>query len=398
MKLHAQSQDRTETAGPIARPGSADDLSRGYDGYVSATHAARSTGEIDQVMLSFASMEGLPLLDGAASTQRFDLEWVRSLARGFLLVLVIAVAAFWLAQITKAPLMLCALGLGMVFNYLLLDKQSRPGIDFASRNVLRFGVALLGVRVTVGQIAGLGLMPILTVIAGTLSTILVGVVVARMLGLKQTLGLLSGSAVGICGASAALAVSSVLPNWRERERDTILTVVVVTGLSTVVMIAYPLLAKALGLDHVEAAIFFGGAIHDVAQVVGAGYMISPETGDIATYVKLLRVAMLLPISFAAAFFFSRASGQGGAARPPLPMFLLGFALLVGINSMELLPRIAVSFISGLSQWCLALAIVALGIKTSFRALASAGWRPILLMTIETIWIAAFILSAIFYFG
>ena len=111
---------------------------------------------------------------------------------------------------------------------------------------------------------------------------------ARRLGLKPLFGVLSGGAVAICGASAALAIASVLPRNDTRERDTILTVVSVTALSTLAMILYPVFATSIGLDHKQAGIFIGGTIHDVAQVVGAGYTISNETGDIATYVKLLQ--------------------------------------------------------------------------------------------------------------
>src|SRR5439155_1619007 len=128
-----------------------------------------------------------------------------------------------------------------------------------------------------------------------------GLPVARILGLSRAFGALSGGSVGICGASAALAIASVLPKTRESERDVILAVVVVTGLSTIAMILYPMLVTAIGLDHLRAGLFLGGTIHDVAQVVGAGYMISQKTGDVATYVKLLRVAMLLPVVGAIAF-------------------------------------------------------------------------------------------------
>ena len=141
------------------------------------------------------------------------------------------------------------------------------------------------------------------------------------LGLRPVFGVLSGGAVAICGASAALAIASVLPRHEESERDTILTVVSITALSTLAMILYPIFATSVGLDHVRAGIFIGGTIHDVAQVVGAGYMISPETGDVATYVKLLRVAMLLPAVFAIAFVLARTGARAhGRARRLCPAF------------------------------------------------------------------------------
>jgi uncharacterized integral membrane protein (TIGR00698 family) len=216
---------------------------------------------------------------------------------------------------------------------------------------------------------------------------------ARRLGLSSMFGVLSGGAVAICGASAALAIASVLPRSETRERDTILTVVSVTALSTIAMIIYPIFATSIGLDHRQAGIFIGGTIHDVAQVVGAGYTISNETGDIATYVKLLRVAMLLPAVFAISFLYAR-SGKGESARATLPMFLVGFAVLVVLNSMGLLPKVAIDLANDVSRWCLVAAIAALGMKTSFKALFAVGWRPIGLMIAETLWIAALVLFAV----
>jgi uncharacterized integral membrane protein (TIGR00698 family) len=209
-------------------------------------------------------------------------------------------------------------------------------------------------------------------------------------------GVLSGGAVAICGGSAALAIASILPRDKDRERDTILTVVAVTALSTLAMILYPVFATSIGLDHKHAGIFIGGTIHDVAQVVGAGYMISPETGDIATYVKLLRVAMLLPTVFAISLVVAH-NGGGKGSRPSLPLFLVGFALLVLANSFGLLPRLAVDFASDVSRWCLVAAIAALGMKTSFKDLFNAGFRPLAVMVGETLWIGALVTISVVAF-
>jgi uncharacterized integral membrane protein (TIGR00698 family) len=237
------------------------------------------------------------------------------------------------------------------------------------------------------------------VVAGVTSTLLVGLLLARLLGLSRAFGTLSGGSVGICGASAALAIASVLPKTKESERDVILAVVVVTALSTIAMIVYPMLVTAIGLDHQRAGLFLGGTIHDVAQVVGAGYMISPQTGDVATYVKLLRVAMLLPVVASIAFAISRFSRDGTAggaakARVPLPTFLFGFAALVALNSLGVLPKPAAAAAGDVSRWCLVVAIAALGMKTSFKALIEAGWRPIAVMVLETLWLAGMVLAVV----
>ncbi len=346
---------------------------------------------------SYDSMEGLIAIDRSAPPARFG-SWpgaklIHAVYPGLLVAGTIALASTWLAQHYTAPVMLFALLFGMAFHFLHEEGRCVAGIEFASRSMLRLGVGLLGVRITLSQIASLGPWPVATVIVGVATTILFGFLLARRLGLSSMFGVLSAGAVAICGASAALAIASVLPRSDTRERDTILTVVSVTALSTIAMIIYPIFATSIGLDHRQAGIFIGGTIHDVAQVVGAGYTISNETGDIATYVKLLRVAMLLPAVFAISFLYAR-SGKGESARATLPMFLVGFAVLVVLNSTGLLPKVAIDIANDVSRWCLVAAIAALGMKTSFKALFAVGWRPVGLMIVETLWIAALVLFAV----
>jgi uncharacterized integral membrane protein (TIGR00698 family) len=287
----------------------------------------------------------------------------------------------------------------MAFHFLHEEGRCVAGIEFSSKAILRLGVAMLGARITAAQIMGLGVMPIATVVVGVTTTIGAGCLAARLLGLSRSFGILSGGAVGICGASAALAIASVLPRRAESERDTILTVVTVTALSTLAMILYPPTATAAGLNHVRAGIFLGGTIHDVAQVVGAGYTISTQTGDIATYVKLLRVTMLMPVVLVIAFLASRGPGKAKAeARPPFPLFLLGFAVLVALNSFGFIAKPLGDAANEVSRWCLVAAIAALGMKTSFKALVAVGWRPVAVMLIETVWIFALVMTAVQLWG
>ncbi len=345
---------------------------------------------------SLDAMEGLhPAQAKPAAPARPRLDAALSIWPGFLAAATIAIASTWLAQHYGAPVMLFALLFGIAFHFLHEEGRCIAGIEFSSKAVLRLGVALLGARITAGQILGLGAMPIIMVVVGVSTTIGIGWLAARLLKLRPSFGVLSGGAVGICGASAALAIASVLPRNDDSERDTILTVVTVTALSTLAMILYPMLAVSVGLDHVRAGIFLGGTIHDVAQVVGAGYSISPQTGDIATYVKLLRVTMLLPAVLAIAAISVR--GAGGArtdAKVPVPLFLIGFAALVAINSLGLLAKPIADAAKEVSNWCLVTAIAALGMKTTFKALVAVGWRPVALMVLETAWIGVLAMTAV----
>jgi uncharacterized integral membrane protein (TIGR00698 family) len=311
---------------------------------------------------------------------------------GVALPLLIALAATFISEHYGGPQLLYALLFGLALHFLYHDVRCKPGIEFCARNLLRIGVALLGARITFAQIGQLGIGPLATAVAGIASTILLGAWVARRFGLKTNFGLLSGAAVSICGASAALAVSAVMPKSKEGERQTLLTVVGVTGLSTLAMVLYPLLAKALRLSDTGAGIFLGGTIHDVAQVIGAGLTISHSAGDTAVIVKLFRVALLVPVVAILAVYWRKGREQaqrGGNGRAPLlPLFLLGFAALVLLNSAGFVPSRLGDALSQLSRACLVVAISALGIKTSFEELVKLGWRPVALMAIETLWLAA----------
>ena len=315
---------------------------------------------------------------------------------GLVVTGVVAAAAGFLAQHYGTPVMLLALLLGMAMNFLSAEGRCAAGIEFAARHVLRVGVALLGLRIGFEQIAAMGWQPVLLVVAAVVTTIAVSVVAARLCGFKGLFGLLTGGATAICGASAALALAASLPSHPLKERATLFTVVGVSLLSTLAMIAYPVVVRQLGLDDVQAGVFLGGTIHDVAQVVGAGYSVSRETGDTATFVKLMRVAMLLPVIVVAVAITRRqsgATGEAAGARPPLlPWFAVAFAALVAVNSTGWLPQAVVDFGTGISYWCLVAAIAAIGMKTQLKELLSVGIKPILLMVGETAFLALLVLA------
>jgi len=192
----------------------------------------------------------------------------RELAPGFIVSLIVAAAASFLSEHYGAPVMLFALLLGMALNFLAGEGVCKAGIEFTARTVLRLGVALLGMRITLEQIAGLGWKPVALVVTLVVVTIGVSVIAAKMLGFQRLFGMLTGGATAICGASAALAAA--LPNHPQKERATLFTVIGVSALSTMAMIVYPMIANWLSLSPQMAGIFLGATIHDVAQVVGAG--------------------------------------------------------------------------------------------------------------------------------
>jgi len=317
----------------------------------------------------------------------------RELFPGVIACAVVAAAATFLSQHYGAPVMLFALMLGMAMNFLSAEGPCKRGIEFTARHVLRWGVALLGLRITAAQVMALGWNPVLVVAVSLVLTIGVSMIVARLTGFNILFGLLSGGATAICGASAALALSAALPAHPLKERATLFTVVGVSALSTFTMILYPMLARAIGLDDHTAGIFLGATIHDVAQVVGAGYGMSQEVGDTATLVKLMRVACLLPVILFAVMY-TRATGKAtGDSRPPLlPWFAVGFAVLVAINSTGWLPSALSKTGSQVSSWFLVAAMAGIGMKTQLRDLATVGLKPVLLMVGETAFLAGLALA------
>jgi len=319
---------------------------------------------------------------------------LRAAMPGLLLSATIALAVRFISDRLGGPAMLYALLFGMAFNFLTEDERFASGIRFASRNILRFGVALLGLRITTGDVMELGWPVVPLIVASVVATILIGGLIGRAFGLKNDQSILSAGAVAICGASAALAIASVLPSHKDHERNTILTVAGVTALSTVAMVFYPLLVTVLEYDNATAGIFLGATIHDVAQVVGAGYMISDQTGEISTLVKLIRVACLVPVVITISLIMHRRRSSAPGNEPLLPWFLVAFVVLVMINSLGWVSAEAHTLLTPVSSWCLLTAVAALGVKTSLKALADVGPAPIGAMLIQTVFLAAFVIGGV----
>lgn len=323
----------------------------------------------------------------------------QELLPGIGITVITGMAALFLSNHYNAPAMLFALLLGMAVSFLYYqDTPCKPGIEFVACYVLRTGVALLGLRIAFGDLVILGWQTALMLALAIFSTILIGIGLARAMGMQKRFGALTGGAVSICGTSAALAISAVLPDSKTKEQDTLLTVIGVTALSTMAMIVYPILVKHLGMDETGASIFLGGTIHDVAQVVGAGYSVSETTGDLATLTKLVRVAMLMPVVICIILVMKHChkqdTGDGKVLR--LPTFLVVFVVLMTVNSFSAIPMVVSDTANQVSRFFLVTAITAIGMKSNLGKLVDVGIRPILLMIIETLWIAALILSFVIY--
>ncbi len=274
------------------------------------------------------------------------------------------------------PAVVIALLIGMALNRIAQRPIHAPGITFAVKKLLRVAIALLGFRIALGDIAGLGLGTAILVVVAMISTVLSGFLFARLLGRDAAYGALAGGATAVCGASAALATATVLPPDPKRDADTVFMVVAVNALSTFAMLGYPLIGKALGYDDLTMGIMLGATIHDVAQVVGAGYSVSEAAGAPAVVVKLFRVFLLLPVVLGIGWWFASRGGGSEKAKVPAPVFAVVFLVFALANSAGIVPEIVRDVAGHLSRWGLLIAIAALGLGTSLKAVAAVGWRHV----------------------
>ena len=319
---------------------------------------------------------------------------------GITFCIVVVLAANYITDQYGSPAILCALLLGMAFNNISKYPEFSRGLEFCGKTVLRCGVALLGVRITFSQISELGIQPVLVVFAVVIATLGFSVLVAKLLNIERIPAIIAGAGVAICGVSAALAVASVLPSNKETEKNLLCTLVGITGLSTIVMVVYPGMMVSLGFNPEQIGLFLGASIHDVAQVFGAGHMISDEVGELATYTKMLRVSMLVPVVLGLGFIYRNAvleslkmssAGQGveslKGAKPTLfPLFLVAFVALVVLSNLSVIPTVAIDYMGDLSALCLLIAMAALGTKTNLIEMWKLGQKPFLLLLLNTLFI------------
>jgi len=325
-----------------------------------------------------------------------------TIAPGVASTLIVALAATYLSDHYHAPPVIFALLLGMALNQLSAEARYAPGINVSARTLLRISVALLGLRITFGQIGELGWSTAAMVIVTVPLTIGFGWALARSMKLDGRYGVLSGGAVGICGASAAMAIAVAWPR-KDSERDTVVVIACITTFSTIAMVLYPALLAHLNLDPLQTGRFLGGSIHDVAQVVAAGYASSPQAGDSATIVKLMRVAMLLPVVLIITLVAARAHGTGKNEPTQdkvalIPGFLIAFVILAALNGFALVAKPVAGVLTEASKWLLVISVAALGMKTSLREMMAVGTTAIALIAAETVFLALMVLGWITLLG
>ncbi len=305
-----------------------------------------------------------------------------ALAPGVLLAALLATGGFALAEVpwVKDTLHVSALLLVILLGMALksvapIPSFFEPGVRLAQRPLLRWAVAGLGFRLSLGELWRIGAPALGVVVVSTFAALLFGWWVARRLGVGAKLGLLLGVGGAICGASAVVAADSVVQG---EKRDSALALGVITLLGTIGIVLYPLVGRGLGMSDFVYGVWDGASLHEMAQVVAAGFGMSDEAARVATVVKLARIALLAPVVFWLAWSLRRqAAGTAGAPRvSPVPWFLVLFLVFALVNSLGVIPAPALDAIRRADLWLLCVGMAGVGLQTGFGDLREAGFAPI----------------------
>lgn len=311
-----------------------------------------------------------------------------ALIPGLSLALVIAAAAIALRGVTGiavlSPMLVSVLA-GMAISVVRRpDAALRPGLAFAMRPVLRAGIVLLGLQLTLGQIADLGATAVAVAAVSLGGTYLAMRAVGRALGVPAPLAMLLAAGTSVCGASAVIAANAVA---RGTEEDVTFSIGCVTLFGTLSMLAMPPLAALMGMDPQAFGIWTGAAIHEVAQVTAAAFQFGDAAGQAGTVTKLVRVMLLAPLVVAMTLAARRAPA-GTAGRVPFPWFVLGFVAMIGVNSVVTLPEAVRQAGALLSVLFLSAGLAAMGLMTDLGRLRARGGAALALAAFG----AAFILG------
>ena len=281
----------------------------------------------------------------------------------------------------------------MACSFLSSKTSFQRGVTFSSDPVLKFGVSLLGFRLGLDVLENIGIHLIATILILIVLTILFGTFFSKIFIRNPHFGILSSGAVAICGASAAAAIYTILPEGRRKTQELSLVVISVTLLSTIAMIIYPILFQLFNFHTKETGFLIGATIHDVAQVIGAGYSVTEDAGIIATFVKMVRVSCLPVIILILLSITKKNREKSG----PLPWFLVLFFIFALITnlfdfSVELLDTIHL-----ISSLLIIIAISAVGVKTNLAQINKLGLRFFSIIVAESVFLLTIGIGSIYIF-
>ncbi|MGD7001605.1 YeiH family protein [Corynebacterium halotolerans] len=324
--------------------------------------------------------------------QRFQ---VRPLLPGVMLCLAAAALSSGLSLLLPGiSALIIAIILGIILtNVARLPAALSPGLGFSSRQLLRIGIVLLGLKLVLSDIVDLG-VPLLVAIIGIVTIGLFGtVLLGRVLRVSPHLTLLIACGFSICGAAAVVGAAGVTDPDDEAEKDTVTAVALVVIFGTLLIPLLPLAANLLGLGEETAGMWAGGSVHEVAQVVAIGGALGPGALNAAVLVKLARVLLLAPVvsilsvrqrRIARDALTDGQSGSRGTLPPLVPPFIIGFLVMVLLRSFFAVPVPVLAVGDLLQTGLLAATMFALGCGVKVRDLSRVGFRPFVLAALSTL--------------
>lgn len=330
----------------------------------------------------------------------FTREKRSSTLSGVLFVALFALSSMYVAEIpffSEAGIssLVLAIIFGIIYSNTLrhkLPEEWVPGVHFSAKQLLRLAIILYGFRVSFQQIAGVGIEGLIVDIIIVISTLLIGYWLGiKLFKLDRHLAILISSGSAICGAAAVLAVEDVLHSEAYKATVAVGTVVL---FGTISMFLYPLLQHAnwFGLNDSQYGILVGAAVHEVAQALVAGTNVSPEAGNIAIIVKMTRVLMLVPVLIFLSFYEGRRlqnhiqNQNTVKAKIIIPWFAIIFVLMIGFNSLNLLPAAVVKLINQWDIFLLTMAMAAIGMETNLNKIKKVGLKPLYLAITLFVWL------------
>lgn len=264
------------------------------------------------------------------------------------------------------------------------------GLETLPRLALRTAIVLLGFQISIADVLSIGGIGLSAAIVATATTLAVTLAAGRMMRVEREPAILIAAGTAICGVAAIVAMGSAI---RASARDMTYAILCVTLFGLVSMFLFPIAGQFLGLDARLFGIWTGAAVHEVAQVVAAGFQHSQEAGEVATVTKLSRVLLLAPI--VAVFALSmRSKANAPRAAAAVPWFVVGFALAVAANSFLPVPAEARTLLGLTVSVLFTFALAAIGLTIDARRFFSGNAKSLLLGLIATIWITAVALAVI----
>ncbi len=291
-----------------------------------------------------------------------------------------AAALPWNHKLQLSPLTLAIVAGMLVGNALprAVLERLHPGLRFCQQKLLRLGIVLYGIRLTVRDVASLGPRALVLDVIVIGSVLLLGYWLGtRVFGLDPDTALLVSAGSGICGAAAVLATERVIDSESHKVSVAVATVVV---FGTVAMFLYPVLYPLTGFSERQFGIYTGATVHEVAQVLAAGRAVSQAASDTAVITKMVRVLLLAPVLLILSRL--RRGGEAGASRQvAFPWFVFWFGAVIVAQSFVKLPPAVRTHLIDFDTVMLSSAMFALGIGTRWQQLKQAGTRPLLLAAV-----------------